>query len=254
MLIDAGGTVGGVGELLGVVPLIVRNILQGVSGSGDVLSAPGNVWYVSGYTFGQGDLNDPLRIDASGTTAGTGGVSLVGPAIIWAFTSGDVDGQGSFFDAGVPLPLEGTSSLAGYAEVLHLPPICPCPPPPYIELRWGQFISKDELPFYLRTNSGDRYAPFAINFTFFQVLPGGIKQRVGPADRSPIMSDVGDFYAVGIAGEGGQPGEWVVRWEWQRYQNGPVYKQEYPFVVLDAVLAYDPNDLTPRKCKYGWEE
>jgi hypothetical protein len=66
------------------------------------------------------------------------------------------------------------------------------------------------------------------------------------------MARLGEFYVVGKVGEFGQPGEWLVRWQYQRNFFSPIYEVESHFTVQDAVAAADQRDTTQRILKYGW--
>jgi len=62
---------------------------------------------------------------------------------------------------------------------------------------------------------------------------------------------IGEFYVTGLAGEGGQPGDWLIRWEVQNSAGAHIQTIEQRFQVLDAV-AVSPRD-GHRVNKHGWE-
>jgi hypothetical protein len=61
---------------------------------------------------------------------------------------------------------------------------------------------------------------------------------------------VGEYYVVGQAGEQGQPGQWLIRWEIQKTYSSPFQIVEQRYQVLDAapVEGFQP----PRVTKQGW--
>jgi len=77
--------------------------------------------------------------------------------------------------------------------------------------------------------------------------------QMGPADVTAVKQDVGLYYAVGTAGENGQPGDWVIQWACQQFFNGPVTTTEYQFQVVDVISSPIPRDPTCRTVKYGWD-
>jgi hypothetical protein len=113
-----------------------------------------------------------------------------------------------------------------------------------------EFFQRGDLAIYIRDAAGP-VSPVRVVYTLYQKRPNGTRFQVGPS-RLPVKGDVGEYYATGRAGELGQPGDWVIVWE---YQESPQFKaqtKEMTFRVLDAVMANDPMDATVRCRKYGW--
>jgi hypothetical protein len=124
-----------------------------------------------------------------------------------------------------------------------------CPEPK--TFRYLHVFQRGDLPIYVFNATGP-VVPERIVFTVYFVRPGGALKQVGPPRRTPVAGMEGEFYATGRAGESDQPGCWMIRWEFQRTLSEAVQTKDMYFQVLDAVLANDPRDTTPRCRKYGW--
>jgi hypothetical protein len=92
-------------------------------------------------------------------------------------------------------------------------------------------------------------SPYTVMYSLCEVLSNGLVVRRTPT-HCAVQDNVGVYHAVGFAGEGGQPGQWLVRWEWQMYFGGPTETRDDPFMVVDC--ASNPNDHLPRAKKDGW--
>lgn len=125
---------------------------------------------------------------------------------------------------------------------------CPCEPKTF---RFLQVFQRGDLPIYIYDENGP-VVPERINYTLYFVYPTGALRLVGPAQRTPVSGELGEFYATGRAGESSQPGCWLIRWEFQRTLLDAVQTKEMNFRVFDAVLAADPHDTLTRCRKYGW--
>ncbi len=124
-----------------------------------------------------------------------------------------------------------------------------CPEPK--TFRYLHVFQRGDLPIYVFDSTGP-VVPARIVFTLFFVRPNGALKQVGPLHRTPVAGMAGEFYATGRAGESDQPGCWVIRWEFQRTLNDAIQIKEMAFQVLDAALASDPQDITVRCRKFGW--
>jgi hypothetical protein len=163
-----------------------------------------------------------------------------------------------------PEPMRGSSSLSAFMLV-QTEPLSVCAQarlPPPKSFRWGQLLQRGDLSIWIREVGFPRLNPFAsdsaptspqfVTYTYYQVKGQALFQ-VGPAEHVPARGDVGEFYATGTVGRfGGQPGNWVLRWKFQRDSESPVQFEDYSFAVQDAVAAQDPRDQTPRVRKFGW--
>jgi len=117
--------------------------------------------------------------------------------------------------------------------------------------QYMQRLQRGDLPVYFSTPTG-AYVPATVSYTLYQQRPDGTRKRVGPAKRIPVAGSFGEFYALGRAGESGQPGQWVIRWEYQQNYSFPVEEKEMTFQVVDAATLNCPTDTTVRVRKYGW--
>ncbi len=118
-------------------------------------------------------------------------------------------------------------------------------------LRFKEFLHDDELTISLWDSTG-HISPVRIVYRLYQVRSDGSRFQVG-SQRVPVEKSVGEYYAAERAGELGQPGDWVVVWEFQKDSQTAPQLEEMAFRVSDAVMAADPNDTTVRSRKYGWK-
>lgn len=105
------------------------------------------------------------------------------------------------------------------------------------------------MAIYLSTSDGP-VDPVGISYTLFQVRSDQSLVQVG-SSHTPTHGGVGEYYVTGRAGELGQPGNWLIRWEYQYTAMSLPETKEDTFVVQDAVLAKLP-DSSVRIQKYGW--
>jgi hypothetical protein len=117
---------------------------------------------------------------------------------------------------------------------------------------WNHLFQRGDLGIFLRDHLGPTH-PVSISYVMFYVRPDGSRVQAGPSNRFPARCHrLGAFYVTGRAGEFGQPGDWIVRWSFQKTFYAPIQVEEQSFRVEDAVLAQDPNDVTERVTKYDW--
>ena len=114
-----------------------------------------------------------------------------------------------------------------------------------------QHLQRGDLPIHFSTATGS-YVPATVSYTLYQQRSDGTRKRVGPAKRIPVAGSFGEFYAVGRAGESGQPGQWIIKWEYQQNYSFPVEEKEMAFQVVDAATLNCSLDTTVRVRKYGW--
>ena len=117
--------------------------------------------------------------------------------------------------------------------------------------KWRQLFQRGDLQLFLCDEMGP-FHPVSIRYEMFYIRPDGSRQPAGPRVRYPARGRLGEFYATGYAGEFGQPGNWVIRWSFQRKFYAPLDFVEQCFRVEDAVLRANPADVTPRVSKEGW--
>lgn len=220
-----------------------------ISGSATATAASGVLRLASGLIEGEGTLSWDYLIDGEGVAAGQ--AVMTGTSFRTINGRGRIVGVGRFLWAGAPLPIFGTAIVVGNPVVdRHIQAVRAIVAPPR-GFRYLQLLQRGDLPIYLCNNTGP-VSPVWVGFTMYQILPCGARKRIGPFQRTPVKGVVGEFYAVGRAGESGQPGNWVIVWEWKQHFNGAVQSKEMEFQVLDAVAAADPRDSTVRCRKYGW--
>jgi hypothetical protein len=153
-----------------------------------------------------------------------------------------------------PLPAQGTSTLTGYAEVLrpgkpvNAKACCCC----LKSFNWLQLIQHGDLSLFLSNGDLGGIGALRVTYSFIQVRPDGSRKRVGPQDRIPVQGKVGEYWATGLAGESGQPGNWVIEWKYQVSSGDPIYVVEQGFKVFDAVMRADSRSTLDRKVKFGW--
>lgn len=228
----------------------VHDLREHLTGTSTITASWQRVILFSGFPQGIGSLLDERLLMAGGTAAGAG--TLTGTLLHIIGIGGSSVGRGTF-RISVPEQIFGVGVLSAFMDVVHVPPICPpcaCPP---TQFRWLQTFQKGDLTIRLTDVRGNPVGPIFLAYTMFQVLPTGVLHQVGPTDRKPATASVGCYYVTGTAGEGGQPGCWAIRWRYQQRYGDPVVEQYQQFQILDAALARDPLDTTPRACKYGWD-
>lgn len=243
-LVDVSGTAAGEALLEGVP---VRSVLEAGVTQGEASGAGtlARLFITSGFSLGHGLLH-LWHEDSSGHAYGLGVLS--GVAIRPVALHGAFRGHGSLVWS-YPMPLRGFTTLTAYMEVFRVPvPICLRPT--VRSYRWSQDFQRGDLAIWLRQIGGAAISPFRVTYALYQVVPGDQLRLVGPLERQPATGDVGEFWATGIAGAGGQPGRWVVKWRYQVSFNGPTYEEAMEFDVLDAFRAGVPDPS--RICKRGW--
>jgi hypothetical protein len=208
---------------------LITNALSGILlGVGDVTGHLAASMIFGGQVTGKGILEDPydvlfpVTLDGAGDLAGT----LEKGVILRALA---LSGAGTLAES-VPLPLTGHGDLSAYLDVYSIPFTCPCLcPPKLVSFRYGQAFQPKDLGLCVRDAAGQHYAPAAITYTLYQVAAGGQKIVVGPYRRTPSQQSLGTYYATGVAGDLGQPGEWRIVWRYEG-PRGPV-EVEQPFLV-----------------------
>jgi hypothetical protein len=163
-------------------------------------------------------------------------------------------GSGTLFDS-TPLPMVGFGNLVGDLVLQRVPrPFCP--PRQVKTFRWGYTLTRGDLELQVCDDSGSPFGPVVVLYSFYQIVRGGQRMIVGPANRRPVEDKKdgkpGRYYATGTAGELGQPGEWVVVWRYQRSWWTPTQFVEQPFRVVDEVTSCEPGSLVGRCRKFGW--
>jgi hypothetical protein len=225
----------------------LHNLVETLQGSSSLSGDTERLLIFSGFSYGLGDLSDGLSLPVSGFALGQ---ATVTGSIVCSIGVAGVSLGVSALDLSVPEPLYGFGILTAFMEVIHLPkPACSCTCPP-TALHWMQDFQRGDLSICIQDRKGNPTGPFNVSYTLYQVVRGCTLKQVGCGDRKPASSGLGRYYVTGTAGEGGQPGSWVVRWRFQRSFGEPAVEQDVCFKVQDAIAA---GDHTPRVCKYGWD-
>lgn len=149
-----------------------------------------------------------------------------------------------------PEKLEGFGRLMGTLQVVRLPrPLVQDSPKCF---RWGYQFGPGDLEFLVTGHAGTPLGASCVGFTIYQIQRGCFPRQIGPKDRKPGVRSLGVYYAIGTAGECGQPGLWMIRWCYRKgFGEAPLYGDCY-FWVLDTVLCPVAGDTLPRVLKWGW--
>jgi len=245
--VNASGQAQGVGTLTGMA-LVVYGGTGIAVGTSTVTGQGGLNLIFTGQAYGTGTLSFDEFVDSDGHASGSATVLGSGLHVITA--KGYIFGT-SALTFSYPLPIFGQGTLVGFPVVDKVLPAINAIVGPTKCFRYLQLFQRGDLPIYISNHAGP-VSPVLVTYTLFQLRPDGSRKQIGPSGRTPVQGVVGEFYATGRAGESGQPGQWVIRWEFQRTFQSAMQCKEMCFQVLDAVLARDPRDVTPRCRKYGW--
>jgi len=110
---------------------------------------------------------------------------------------------------------------------------------------WGHVFQRGDIPFYVTDLAGNPLSPYSVRYTmYFTPKNGTCPVRVGPEDRIPVQVDVGEYYATGVAGQCGQPGDWCVRWKAQEVFEGPTISDTFCFKVFDYAQYCAPGAIS----------
>lgn len=245
--VNASGHAFGVGAATGHGFIIYHGVghAQGTSGG---TARGGRLLIFTGQAHGLGRMSFDQFIDSPGAAHGFATVSGAGQRIILA--RGFIFGT-SKMTFSYPLPIFGKGTLVGYPVVDRVLPAINSIVGPTKCFRYLDHFQRGDLPIFISTCAGP-VTPVRVSFTLFQLRPDGSRIQAGPACRKPVSGVVGEFYATGRAGESGQPGQWIIRWEFQQTFQSAIQVKEMCFQVLDAVAARDPRDVTQRCRKFGW--
>ena len=101
--------------------------------------------------------------------------------------------------------------------------------------RFGHVFQRGDLPLYITDLSNNPMSPYSVKYTMFYYPKNSqCSVRVGAEGRTPVTTGVGEYYATGVAGQCGQPGEWYVEWLIQESFDSPVVKECFRFKVFDT--------------------
>lgn len=122
--------------------------------------------------------------------------------------------------------------------------------PSYGVFRWGQVLQRGDLPLFITDDTGNPASPFKVQYgLFYYPAKAHCPQQVGPCDRTPVMADVGEYYASAVI-SCGQPGDWFIEWRYQEVFEGPWVACRQGFKVFNP-SAYCGNlgVIPPRGCR-----
>ena len=112
-----------------------------------------------------------------------------------------------------------------------------------------QSLGPGDLAIHLESDQG-AVSPFSVHYTLYQVTSSGALLRIGVCGTA-LGDSSGGYYVVGRAGELGQPGLWVIRWEVRlTHHSMPQYVQQQFTVTSESTLA-----SSRRSCRnriQGW--
>lgn len=245
---QAAGTASGAATVSGTAA-VLAGIGETIPGTATTAGSVGLNQISTGQVSGTSIVSVDLTTPASGTAAGTSTVSQVTPTRFRDF-SGYIFGKGTLVWS-YPRPMVGKTVIASHVVVTTVEPAIRAVVAPPKCFRYHQGLQRGDLSIFISVRAGP-LSPYKVTYTMFQLRPSGSRFQVGPAHRTPSSGSVGEYYATGRAGDAGQPGDWIIRWEYQRSFGGAFQTKEQEFRVLDAVLANDPKDSTVRIRKYGW--
>lgn len=246
-LVDGSGTAlgGSSASLLGSVIFHQGGVAAGTSSA---VCAGGTIYLGTVRVLGTSSLEWDYFQDGEGVALGSSFASL---DAVRVRTAKGVTLGTSFLKHVALLPILGLSYMSMHAEVLRSPLKAITMGPK--TFRWMQLLQRGDLAIFLCNLGGGIVIPTVIVYSLINVRSDGTRKYIGPRHRSPVNGEqAGEFYAVGLAGQGGQPGPWVIEWKIQRSSSDPLQVVEMDFCVLDGVLAQDPRDITDRKVKFGW--
>jgi hypothetical protein len=221
--------------------------LQGaILGSADVEgAAPYRSVIVSGNIHGVGTLS--LReTNLSGAIIGVGSTTAVLHRS--RMLHGHISGT-SLVTYAQPMPIICGCNLSAYLEVVRVPAPLSCKSS-IRTLRLGQMLQRGDLGIWITQIGKGAISPYRVTYTLYQGLPGCVPKLIGPSDRYPAQGDIGEYYATGIAGDGGQPGRWRIVWRYQLTYGGPVLEEAMCFMIQDAIAAGSPPPTCTRQ--RGW--
>lgn len=206
----------------------------------------------SGQVEGSTVLYDQTVHDLSGAL--TGGTTLSTPSVrLLRSLFGSIVGS-TILAESYPVPVHGRTTLSQALLTVDkvAPAIHACTCDPGKVFHWLHEFSRNDLTLFLTDPARNaRISPFEVTFTLFRIV-NGFPIQAGPANRRPVMQDVGEYYATGKAGEFGQPGDWQIRWTIRRSFNDTTVNETQSFRVVDVISDPIPGDPTCRQTKYGW--
>lgn len=116
---------------------------------------------------------------------------------------------------------------------------------------WRHVFQSGDLPIFFSNGTGP-VDPYLVTYSF-RYTPKGSECPIvaGATSRNPVRTGVGQYYATGIAGQCGQPGDrWEICWVYQETMGSPLQEVCNPFVVFDSG-AYCAPPCSPAQTSCG---
>lgn len=219
-------------------------LLQGsITGQSTLTAVIASTYLVGGQVRGYGNLEyQPLK-DLEGLVTGQGSTSTT--VLVLGGIRGAVGGTGNLCES-LPMPIRGVGNTTAYIEV---GPVLPsiCTPDTRQTFSFMATLQPGGLSLEFCDAANNPYQPTNVTYALYEVLPGGYRQLRGPARRTPSFLGTGQYSAVGLIGECGQPGTWVIVWSWM--SGSECHSMEEEFVVT----AGPPLTNVCGCKKYGWD-
>jgi hypothetical protein len=123
---------------------------------------------------------------------------------------------------------------------------------------YGQVFQMGDLPIYITDLANNPLGPYLVKFTMYYYPKNSqCAVRVGAEDRTPVNVGVGEYYATGVAGQCGQPGDWYIEWKIQEAFDSTLVKECFRFKVFDSAqyCAHGNSTSNPSSCgcsKFRW--
>lgn len=223
-MIDLEGTLDGSATVSGVAG-VATPFFDGLSGSSVVEGVFGQTFIIGGQVKGQGALVDGHLLLFSGLLTGSSMILGFDPVTLIVLR-GRIGGTSKLVDW-VPLPAQGSGTLAGNMVVDRvLDSVCVLACEQGKTLQWGQVLGPDDLVLRIYDAKGNPYSPLSVTYALYWVT-GQARQLVCSPVRHPVKDAVGVYRAVGILADCGQPGEWLIVWNY----TGQEHPVEQSFVL-----------------------
>jgi hypothetical protein len=117
----------------------------------------------------------------------------------------------------------------------------------------GQSLGQDDLKISIRDSGGQYVDPFYIRYMLFDNTTGS-EILIGPPDRIPATTGVGQYYVNATLPLDANIGDWVVRWNFRETATSPLVQvaQEFGLVkteVMTSVTNSLPGDVLVRRLR-----
>jgi len=100
----------------------------------------------------------------------------------------------------------------------------------------GQSLGQNDLKISIRDSSAVLIDPYYIRYSLFDNTTG-VEVLIGPPDRIPATTGVGQYYVDATLPLDSNIGDWVVRWNFRETATSPLVQvaQEFAVVKIDVV-------------------